>query len=345
VISHAGRGRGVERLLAPVDALRARGLRIVAPLLRPLFGNRELRVGVYGALTVLSAFVLATFAPVWLLALGPLVLGVPHLVADLRYLVVRQGLSRRTGFWLTVVPCLALGVGFPGGAFGSGAVAAAALCARGPVALRCAVALGCAAFAWGSHVLGAPAGALIAHAHNLVAIAAWCVWSRGALHTTGPVLGLFALAAAGVLAGATECWVDPSHAYVSEWIGLDLGEFVRGLSPVADPVWALRLTVFFALAQSVHYGIWLRLIPEQDCARRGMRSFTESHRALVRELGPGPLLVAALATLALWVWGALDPAYARASYFRLALFHGPLEMAALAWVFIERGAPLRARDG
>jgi hypothetical protein len=343
VTSLARAVRGIECLLAPADALRARGLRLGAPLLRPLFGDRELRVGVYGAVTVLSALLLATVAPVWLLAMGPLVLGVPHLVADLRYLVVRQGLSHRPGFWLVVVPCLALAVGFPRGAFGCGAVAAAAMCARGPVALRCAVAVCCAAFAWGSHVLGAPAGALIAHAHNLVAIVVWCVWSRGALRSTRPLLVLFALAAGGVLSGATERVVDPRYAYASELLGLDLGEFVRVLSPVADPVWALRLTVFFALAQSIHYGIWLRLIPEQDRARRGMRSFTESYRALVRELGPGSLLVAALATLALWAWGALEPAHARASYFRLALFHGPLEVAALAWVLLERGAPLRAR--
>ena len=41
------------------------------------------------------------------LAVGPLVLGVPHLVADLRYLVVRPGLHRRAAFWPVAVSALA----------------------------------------------------------------------------------------------------------------------------------------------------------------------------------------------------------------------------------------------
>lgn len=37
-----------------------------------------------------------------LLAVGPIALGVPHLVADVRYLVARPALHRRGTFWFAV---------------------------------------------------------------------------------------------------------------------------------------------------------------------------------------------------------------------------------------------------
>src|SRR5207342_1597240 len=60
-----------------------------------------------------------------------------------------------------------------------------------------------------------------------------------------------------------------------------------GANALADPpsCLALRFTGFFAFAQAVHYGVWLKLLPEEDRARRGVRSFRASYRALTRDLG------------------------------------------------------------
>ncbi|XXF76315.1 hypothetical protein P2318_25100 [Myxococcaceae bacterium GXIMD 01537] len=58
------------------------------------------------------AFLLTVGAPLWSLALGPVLLGVPHLLSDVRYLVVRPGLHRRTGLAVCAgVPLLAVGLG------------------------------------------------------------------------------------------------------------------------------------------------------------------------------------------------------------------------------------------
>ena len=48
-------------------------------------------------------------APLWALAIGPLLWGGLHLLADVRYLVVRPRLHRRPLFWLVLgLPLLAL---------------------------------------------------------------------------------------------------------------------------------------------------------------------------------------------------------------------------------------------
>lgn len=88
--------------LAPFDALRNRFLRRFGRLLEPLIARREPRVVALGGFGLGVAFARVLTVPLWLLTIGPLVLEIPHLVADLRYLVVRPGLHRRPGFLLSV---------------------------------------------------------------------------------------------------------------------------------------------------------------------------------------------------------------------------------------------------
>jgi len=84
-----------EEWLRPLDrartALFVRALE-VAPL-RGLLVEKRRRVPALLLLHASAAFVLSVFAPTLLLVVGPLLLGVPHLVADLRYLVLRPRLS------------------------------------------------------------------------------------------------------------------------------------------------------------------------------------------------------------------------------------------------------------
>jgi hypothetical protein len=84
-----------EEWLRPLDrartALFVRALE-VAPL-RAVLVEKRRRVPALLLLHASAAFVLSVFAPTLLLVVGPLLLGVPHLVADLRYLVLRPRLS------------------------------------------------------------------------------------------------------------------------------------------------------------------------------------------------------------------------------------------------------------
>jgi hypothetical protein len=117
------------------------------------------------------------------------------------------------------------------------------------------------------------------------------------------------------------------------------------LTLTRDPVWALRALAFFAFAQSLHYAVWLKLVPEEDRARRGVRSFVASHRALVDDLGSALPLTAGALTLALCLCALCDLTFARDSYMRFAAFHGPLEIALLVLIALERRALVREGPG
>jgi hypothetical protein len=102
----------------------------------------------------------------------------------------------------------------------------------------------------------------------------------------------------------------------------------------------VRLVLFYAWAQSLHYGIWLRLIPEDDRDRPSPRTWVRTWRALRDELGVAVVLGTVALTLGLALWAAWDLAAARGGYLRFVRFHGFLELAAGA-VFLVEGRPVR----
>ncbi|MEY4582894.1 MAG: hypothetical protein RL701_7597, partial [Pseudomonadota bacterium] len=133
-----------------------------------------------------------------------------------------------------------------------------------------------------------------------------------------------------------------AHGLAPRRFELDANTLVDALSPVSDPRLGLRWMMAFAFGQSVHYGIWLRSIPDEDRARPGMRSFVSSYRALVADLGRAPIWCALLVMAVLCVMAIIDSTRGWLLYLRLALFHGPLELAVALLLFLERRAPTRA---
>lgn len=324
-------------ILSLLDRLRCRGLKALGPLAKVLVRRRALRVAAAGCGAVAFSLAATLVSPFWLLALGPVLLGVPHLVADLRYLVFRPQLHRRWVMWLPVgAPLLLAGLGFHSVASGLVACAAMALLARGTVG-RKLVALGAVAILMaGAWAAGRNAGLVFAHLHNFIAVLLWWCWRP---RSGGPQLAvplLFLAVSVLIMAG----WLEP-WARGLAWQPGDLGPgyHLSFLAPgMADP-WGLRLVLLFAFAQSVHYSVWLRLIPEDDRPQATPRTFRASARALRADLGSPLLAGAVLLSLGNALWAVLDLAEARENYLRMALFHGYLELIAATWLFVER--PLR----
>jgi hypothetical protein len=104
-----------------------------------------------------------------------------------------------------------------------------------------------------------------------------------------------------------------------------------------------RVVLVFAFAQAVHYGIWLRLIPEDDRPRDTPRTFSASLRALENDVGKWVLGGAMVVAVGVAVWAVLDLAAARIGYLRMALFHGYLELIAAALLFVEGRSRFFAR--
>lgn len=279
------------------------------------------------------ALALAWRAPLPLLALGPVLLGVPHLVADLRYLVLRPGLLRRDRLVLLLgVPLLAAGA-MPSLRVGliaaAGAVAGSAASGARRLALLGACALLWAAAWWA----GPAADTAFAHAHNLVALLLWTLLLPPAARVPWVPLAAFALGAAALWAAG---WSAPAQA-----LGLTLDRLRGGLAPGLDEAAGARLVQLYGFAQAVHYAVWIRLVPQaQEGPQPGglAQRWRAGFASLRAELTTPGLAAAACVALSVAGWGLVDVAQARDGYLRLAGFHAHLELACLA-LWLAEGRP------
>ena len=293
----------------------------------------ELRVAVIATGAIVLALAATASVPLWLLLAGPIVLGVPHVLGDVRYLVMRPALHKRWALWLLVgVPLVWC---FFGGGMRAGLLATcgALVAARGRVAVRAlgiAVAL---ALLLVVVFVGRIADLAFAHLHNFIAIAIWWAWSwrRRTTRLHWIPLAVFVGGCALLLAG----FAEPRIAAFPYTAG-------AALVPLELATLGGRIVALYAFAQAVHYAVWLRLVPEEERSAATVerpRGAAHAWRELTRDLGPWILAGGALAAVGFAAYAVIDVVVARDTYLRLAIFHGHLELAAVALLFVERRLP------
>lgn len=326
-------GRVGARTLRLADAWRRQWLRSLGGAGRVLVRDRELRVAVLFSAVVVSALVSTLVAPLWLLVLGPLVWGVPHIAADIRYLVLRTGFGRRRILWVFGgVPLLALALGADL-LWGFVGTALVALAARASWRRRLVVAvlmLGCGL---GLQRLGPTSDVVFGHVHNFGAVSLWWVWRprRGRAHWVPLVL---LVAAIGLLVSDLGLQIVGSRF---EWhaLGDSPDRQLWRLAPGLEPMLGMRLVLVFCFMQSVHYAMWMQMIPDEERQRSTVMTFRASLCDLERDTGRFALGVFATLSLALIVWASWDVLAAERGYFRVARFHGHLELMAAALLLLE----------
>lgn len=322
-------------MLTLADRLHDRvwsGIRTI-PVGERLWSDRGARGLTLALIAVAVALAATAVAPLALLVAAPLLLGVPHVAADLRHLVVRppQPLPR-TLVGALAVPLVALiglrlGVLFGAAAaprvelaIGSGAVALAAGWGGGRAGwltvAATAAALGLA-LVW-------PRQAALAfgHVHNLVAVAIWCAWV-GDRRVWMPVVAVLGGAVALVAAGA----LDAPLVAAAPTAGHTLQGFVTTLAPDLPGPWGLRAVAAYALLQAVHYGMWLVCIPAAGRVVDLPTAPTDRWASWRTDLGALGVVAVVLGAVLLAVAGWVDPVTARSGYLSLVLFHGWLELA------------------
>ncbi|MCA9717719.1 MAG: hypothetical protein H6713_05695 [Myxococcales bacterium] len=319
--------------VAPVDWLRRRWLRLLGPLARPLMVRRELRVALLATCAIASAATATLLIPLWILALGPIVWGIPHLLGDLRYLVIQPGFHRRAALWLAAgVPILATALGADV-LFGFLGAAGAVLVSRAGAGRKLLGLVTVGALAAALAACGGARDIVFAHAHNLVAVLLWWAWRPRttrlhwlplALYVGVSALLLSDLALALAAGGLSRALGPLDHVYQ-----------VARLSPGLSGSLATRLVLLYAFAQTIHYVVWLVLLPDDDRARVTPPTFAGSVRGLWRDVGGAVVIVTTILCCGLAVWAVLDLMAANHGYFRMARFHGHLELAAAAALWME----------
>jgi hypothetical protein len=315
-----------------------------------------MRLALLGLAHLALGWAATLLAPLWVLLLAPLLFGVPHVVNDLRLLVLKPPAPVANQLLLVIaVPLVAMTLlraslllGAPRFpvlevALGFLAVLGAAWVAskeRGP--LRGWLLLGIAVLG----ILCASQPSLCAlalgHGHNLVAVALWLSFMRRAkvsFRVSAALAGLFLALGAVLLLGLVP------HGSSSPVAGLGFAGLRETLAPGLTPGAGDRVVMSFAFAQLMHYSIWVFLLPACTRSTRGdhgRRSLPQIWRDLTAELGQTGVALAALGFIALPLLGMLDATGARSAYLSIVLFHGWLEIALITyWLGGRREAAAR----
>jgi hypothetical protein len=339
-----------ERISEPLDWCRRGWFSwiVKSDFVRATLGHRDRRIATVACLSVIAAALGAVYFPVLMFALGPVVLGVAHVAADVRYLVLRKNLARwwQSTVWLGCAALIALRaaeelgllrhadrIEFCVAAAFTAIAVLAGLRDRGKHARAL---LACALLAAAtSYAVCQPKFAryVFLHAHNVIALLAWATLFRANKRWLLAPAALIAIGLITLLSGVLfeQTLASPFaasfhlHVFtVSDWV-----------APFADPRLALSVTTAYLFLQSVHYSAWLSWIPQEEQPRRGTPTFRMSVRSLFSDLGaPGVAAVGILASAVL-LGACFDLHRARGLYLSLATFHGYLELALLAFFWVR----------
>ena len=332
---------------APVwlaDRVRWGWLKALGRFAKPLVRRRDLRVAWAGSSFMLLSLLGAIALPMWMLALSPIVWGTPHALSDLRYLWVRPGRHRRWELWLLVgLPLLAVTLSAEP-AWGFGAALGALVASRGELWKKLLVLPPVCLTLWASLQWPIWTAVVFAHAHNFIAILLFWAWRRRQSRLHFIPLLIFLGGCALLISGAVDDAVFALGALSPAPSGLGIYYHLASLAPGLPSTMGMRLVLLFAFAQSVHYVVWVRLIPDEDRQRETPRTFAATFRALRADMGSAVLGGAILLTLAVGIWAAFDVFAARNGYLRGVLFHGHLELAALALLVTEGTRPRESTE-
>ena len=313
----------VELALTPLDWARREAFRRAARVrwIRQIWRRKDTRIPLLACASVIVSFAFTLTLPDLLLVAGPILLGVPHLASDFRYLVLRRRLPKA---WLALISLgsallfiwrileiewaralryaeLEAVFGFswalvglwlgavPSRRWWRAALATLPLAAAACVAVRYATS----------------ARLVLAYGHNVMALIIWFFLFRGNQARAALPLALVAAGAFGVARQGV-----PGHVQL--------------------------------FLQAVHYSVWLAWIPQEELGGNATLTFGMSARAARRDFGAIGMALIAVATLAMIAASTLGAHRAREAYLFLAGFHAYLEIACLAFFFGR--AELSARD-
>lgn len=368
----------LERAAAPIDRLRRlllqQALRI--PSLSEWLVRRDRRITLLAVGHALVAFTLAATFPMLLFVLGPVLLGVLHVAADVRYLVLRRALPAwwKHVVWIACASLIAFRIFQETGARGivlaraehafvcvwillgliAGAVkrhserrAARAtgtnpwdeLVPSGGRAFLALPVLG--ALAWFSWVEPGWTRLVFVHLHNLIAVGLW-LWlfrssRRAALIPLAVIFG-----AAAVLFFAHPWQLTESVGGLSA-MGLHFAVAAEWVAPGFRWEHSYGLLYSYVFLQSVHYSAWLLLIPQDDVAREAPTPFRTSVRSAFADFGPLGIALVSMAALAVVAAAFFGATRARNVYLSLSMFHSYLELTIAAYFFAWGGKALAGR--
>ena len=357
-------------LIELIDRARVSVLRwtLAFPILRTAFYDRAVRNFLLFILAVILYLPLSLYLPLWLLAVGPIVWGLPHVISSLRLqhrMISRSDSGKSSssikttaawlgGLWLTLAAIRILSDVFgksmhwdifhPG--LLEGIFSAATLLGLSyilafdwvKIAFSFAAILALNALIW-FHPYAA-IGILII-AHNFIAFLYWIEAAPVRRERGYAILAavIFALIHVAVWFKAFDGLINLMPSADSlPWSGLDINSLGHSITPWStDPNLWYRSVVLYSFGQALHYFVWLKAIPDIHAPSRVPTSFHTSWVLLTRDIGKKVAIVAIVICAVPITVGLLHHfTGALQIYFAVASYHGYMELAGLGALFGHR---------
>lgn len=351
-------------IIESIDTVRSLLLKttLKVSLFRQIYTTRAYRLSAFFFFSLVFNFSLAISFPLWALLLGPIILGVPHLISSIRYLPKLTTLDRSFssknlyfiigGVYVTVATVRLFG---PASVSASLSVmvengpnlielmgCALALVAIGifsklsKIRLLCSVAilglLSVMSFKYPLETLG-----FLVLAHNFIAFYFWIIRAEERKEKSVAMISLavFSLVTAAFLTGVFDSIIQlRSLEILNGWFSdMNVGSQIF---PSGDATLWSRAVSAYAFGQGIHYFIWLKAVPEQELSFQHNTSFKTSFELLKDDVGTKITYAASFLALAIIGYGLFTNFIeARIVYLSVAALHGYFEIVALAFTKVK----------
>lgn len=349
-------------MLTRLDFYRARILKesLKVSFFKNLFNSRADRILMFSILTLGFYFFVAQFFPMWVLLIGPVMWGIPHLISSLRYSSFAFEYSGRNKFfsfqylvWLGVFAYrIAVDIYHIPLFLSSTPLMFEGICLLlsflyltyldGRISVSSFTSLGLLIGLLLSTFFHPIETALVLFiGHNYVALLPWYKSCQTKKDRTAfwAFTALYIALSVAIYFGA----IDPVYRYFSpsasiEFLGWNYFDIVAsfGALPEDHDFW-FRIVSLFAFSQSVHYFIWMKAVPENYIPQQNPQTFQWSFDKLTNDFGISSVyFLLALVLIGVGFWFVFEFQMARLVYFAFASYHGFMEISALAFLKSNR---------
>lgn len=349
-------------MIGQLDLLRSKLLKetLKFGLFKSVFMSRSARVMILFLMALVFYFVASSFFPLWVLLIGPVLWGIPHIISSIRYSNLsfnekfRSQLLRfqffawsmvfiyrilidvfhQNLFWATqplLFEAVTLLISFIYQYY-------IYRCQNMKVSFKFILsAVLFSIFVTMTYFYPIQTALVALIGHNYLPLIAWykSCQNKSDIKVFAVSAFLYILFSVFIMTGTFDGFYtlfSPSgHISFLNWDYSEvIGPFING---DMDYKFWFHIVVLYAFSQAIHYFIWMKAIPENYQQQEYPPSFNWSFNRLVNDFGSSSIFaLLAISSIGLLMWLFLEFQTARLVYFSIASYHGFMEISAIPFL-------------
>jgi hypothetical protein len=345
-------------VIAALDLARSTLLKetLKVSFLNHLFRSRAHRILSLGLLALTFYFFVSQFFPLWVLLVGPIIWGVPHIISSLRYNSLSFPIEKKNLFykvqtlaWLLVfayrlsIDVYEISLPLEQYPFAFELIAMSVsfvlqICIQKELNMK--VLLGFFAFSSlviATHFYPVYVSLILLIGHNYLPLINW--WASCQTKADRQVFIIFSITFITLSLSILFGLIDPLFHYLSPvanigFLHWDYSDIVTAIGgDINDYKFWYHVVCLYAFSQAVHYFMWLKAIPENYQPSQHPPSFRWSFNRLNSDFGSASIFVfLILILLGSAYWLFIEFHTARIIYFCIASYHGFMEISAIPFI-------------